>query len=325
MGQLVDGRWRTESGFASGDGDFKRAHATFRSWVTPDGRAGPSGESGFAAEPGRYHLYVGYACPWAHRTLIYRALKGLEPLIDVSVVHWHMGESGWTFEADEEGIVGDRLSKRAFLHQVYTDAAPDATTRVTIPILWDKRQGAIVSNESADIIRMFDSAFDQVGATPGDHYPPEQRDAIDAWNTRVYDTLNNGVYRAGFATTQAAYEAAVTPLFDTLDALEAHLSTSRFLTGDAPLEADWRLLPTLLRFDAVYHGHFKCNRRKLAEYPALTGYTRELYQWPGIAGTCRFDHAVRHYYTSHESVNPTRIVPIGPPLTFDRPHGRESV
>jgi len=324
MGRLIEGRWKSDDDLAAADGDFRRADAAFRSWVTTDGQAGPTGEAGFAAEPGRYHLYVSYACPWAHRTLIYRALKGLASIVDISVVHWFMGEDGWTFADDGQGLVGDRLSGHDFMHQVYTEAVPDVSTRVTVPVLWDRQRATLVSNESADIIRMFDSAFDGVGAAPGEYYPAAKREAIDAWNERIYDTLNNGVYKSGFATTQAAYEAAVHPLFDTLDAIEEQLSRTRFLTGDQPLEADWRLLPTLLRFDAVYHGHFKCNRLKLAEYPNLTGYARELYQWPGVADTCRFDHAMKHYYSSHAGVNPTRIVPVGPALTFDEPHGRDA-
>jgi len=325
MGRLIEGRWKSDDDLAAADGDFQRADAAFRSWITSDGSAGPSGEAGYPAEADRYHLYVSYACPWAHRTLIYRALKGLQDMIGVSVVHWFMGDSGWSFEADDDGLVGDRLSGHEYLHQVYTDAMPDVSTRVTVPVLWDTHQGRIVSNESADIIRMLNSAFDGVGAASGDCYPVAERERIDALNERIYATVNNGVYRAGFATTQDAYDQAVGPLFDTLDALEERLSHSRFLLGDAPLEADWRLLPTLLRFDAVYHGHFKCNRRKLSEYPHLSGYARELYQWPGITGTCRFDHAMQHYYRSHPSVNPTRIVPVGPVSSFDEPHGRDAL
>ena len=322
MGQLVDGRWQQDGGFASNDGSFERTNSTFRHWITPDGAAGPTGDGGFAAEPDRYHLYVSYACPWAHRSLIYRAVKGLEETIPISVVHWFMGEDGWSFEPDEQGVVGDRLAGRDFLREVYLAADPDFTGRVTVPVLWDTERGTIVNNESADVVRMLNTAFDGVGARDGDYYPAEHREAIDGWNERIYETVNNGVYKAGFATAQEAYDEAVHPLFETLDVIEEQLGRTRFLTGDAPTEADWRLLPTLLRFDLVYHGHFKCNRRKLVEYPNLTGYTRELYQWPGIAGTCDFAHAQRHYYSSHQNVNPTRIVPIGPKLHFDAPHGR---
>ena len=324
MGLLVDGRWQDRwYDTDSSGGRFERSESSFRHWITADGSAGPSGEGGFEAAPGRYHLYASYACPWAHRVLIYRALKGLEDQIGVSLVHWYMGENGWTFEEDEEGIVGDRLFGKAYLREIYTDARPDATTRVTVPIVWDTERGTIVSNESAEIIRMLNSAFDDVGASPGDYYPEASREAIDAINERVYETLNNGVYRAGFATGQDAYDEAIGPLFDTLDWLEDILSRQRFLTGDAPLEADWRLFPTLYRFDAVYHGHFKCNRRRLVDYPNLWAYTRDLYQWPGIAGTTHLGHARRHYHLSHETVNPHRILPIGADIDFDAPHGRD--
>ena len=323
MGLLVDGKWQDRwYDTDSSGGRFERSESSFRSWVTADGSAGPGGDAGFAAASGRYHVYASYACPWAHRVLIYRALKGLEDMIDVSYVHWYMGEDGWTFEPDDDGIVGDKLSGRAFLRDVYTDAKPDATTRVTVPILWDTERGTIVSNESSEIIRMLDHAFDDLGATPGDHYPEDKRDAIDRINERVYDTLNNGVYKCGFATSQDAYDEAVVPLFETLDHLEGLLAENRFLTGDAPLECDWRLLPTLLRFDPVYHGHFKCNRHRLVDYPNLWAYTRDLYQHPGIRDTCHFEHARRHYHLSHETINPHRILPIGADIDFDAPHGR---
>ncbi len=323
MGLLVDGQWqdRWYDTDKSG-GRFERSESSFRSWVTADGSAGPSGADGFRAEAGRYHLYAGYACPWAHRVLIYRALKGLESAIDVSFVHWFMGEEGWTFDTDDDGIVGDRLSGRSRLHEVYTSADPAFTGRVTIPALWDTERGTIVSNESSELIRMLDTAFDDVGARPGTFLPEPEREAIAALNSRIYDTVNNGVYKAGFATTQQAYEEAVLPLFDTLDMLDDRLAKQRFLNGDAPLEADWRLFPTLVRFDLVYHGHFKCNLRRLSDYPNLAGYTRDLYQWPGIRGTVNLDHAKRHYYASHETVNPTRIVPVGPEMNLDAPHGR---
>ncbi|MEA1943561.1 MAG: glutathione S-transferase family protein [Pseudomonadota bacterium] len=323
MGLLVDGQWQDRwYDTDKTGGRFERSASKLRNWVTPDGEAGPSGEGGFRAEPGRYHLYVAYACPWAHRTLIYRALKGLEDMISVSVVDWFMGENGWTFADRGEGIVGDDLFSKDFLYQVYLESEPDYSGRVTVPVLWDKKTGRIVSNESAEIIRMFNSAFDDVGGKPGDWYPQSKREDIDTLNARIYETVNNGVYRSGFATTQEAYEEAVRPLFDSLDWIEGILAEKRFLTGDTPTEADWRLLPTLLRFDLVYHGHFKCNIRRIADYPNLSGYMRELYQWPGIADTCHFDHAKKHYYASHESVNPTGIVPVGPAIDFEAPHGR---
>lgn len=326
MGLLVDGRWqdrwydtdRTE-------GRFERTESAFRGWVTADGSPGPDGAPGHPAAAGRYHLYVSYACPWAHRTLILRALKGLDVLIDVSVVHWLMGEHGWTFEPDSEGIVGDRLSGARYLYEIYQRADPRYTGRVTVPVLWDTVKGTIVSNESSEIVRMFNTAFDAVGARPGDYYPAARREEIDRWNERIYETVNNGVYRAGFATTQAAYEEAVLPLFDTLDALEAHLARHRFLAGPDPTEADWRLLTTLLRFDAVYHGHFKCNLRRLVDYPNLWDYTRHLYQWPGVAATCRFDHVRRHYYQSHRTINPSGIVPCGPLIDLEAPVERDSL
>jgi len=323
MGLLVDGNWQDRwYDTESSGGRFERQASSFRSWITADGSPGPSGEGGFRAEPGRYHLYASYACPWAHRTLIYRSLKGLEEAIGVSFVHWFMGEDGWTFAADEDGIVGDRLSGREYLREVYTESDPQCTTRVTVPVLWDTERGTIVSNESSEIIRMLNGAFDGVGATPGDYYPEGAREEIDALNERIYETLNNGVYRSGFATSQEAYDDAVVSLFETLEWLEGILAERRFLTGDAPLEADWRLLPTLLRFDPVYHGHFKCNRRRLVDYANLWGYTRDLYQWPGIRESCNFAHARLHYHRSHESINPHRILPIGADIDFDAPHDR---
>ena len=324
MGLLVDGSWQDRwYDTDSTGGKFERSESSFRSWVTADGSAGPSGDAGFRAEPGRYHLYVGYACPWAHRALIWRKLKGLESAVGVSYVHWLMGDEGWTFEPDGEGIVGDALGDRKRMHALYTDANPEFTGRVTIPALWDTTTKTIVSNESSEIVRMLDFAFDEVGATGPRLYPDEHASAIDAWNERIYETVNNGVYKAGFATTQDAYERAVHPIFETLDAIEARLADHRYLVADAPLEADWRLFPTLLRFDPVYHGHFKCNLRRIADYPHLSGYLRELWQWPGIRDTANLEHARRHYYSSHESVNPTRIVPAGPILDLDAPHGRD--
>ena len=323
MGLLVDGVWHDQwYDTSKNDGKFVRSEAQFRNWITPDGEAGPSGKSGFKAEAGRYHLFVAYACPWAHRTLIYRSLKGLEDMIDVSVVHWFMGDKGWTFADDEDNIVGDRLFGSEFAHQIYTRADPNYSGRVTVPILWDKQEQTIASNESSEIIRMFNSAFDAVGAKPGDYYPQAHRDRIDEINDRVYNTLNNGVYKCGFATSQKAYDEAVVPLFDTLDYLEGLLSENRYLVGDQTTEADWRTFPTLARFDSIYHGHFKCNIRRLSDYPNLWAYTRDLYQHPGISGTLNFAHNKQHYYASHETVNPTRIVPKGPLLDFEEPHGR---
>ena len=325
MGMLIEGHWQDKwyDTDATG-GRFQRSRASFRHWITADGAAGPSGTAGFPAVAGRYHLFASYACPWVHRVLIYRALKGLEAMIDVSFVHWFMGENGWSFTADDAGIVGDRLLGHDLLHQVYTAVDPDFTGRVTVPIIWDRQQNTIVSNESSEIIRMLNSAFDDVGAREGDYYPAEKRQAIDAINERVYNTVNNGVYKAGFATSQAAYDEAAIALFDTLDWLENRLASQRFLTGSQPLEADWRLLPTLLRFDLVYHGHFKCNLRRLADYHHLWAYTRDLYQWPGIAKTCNFEHVKWHYLQSHETINPHRIVSIGPLLDFDAATDRAS-
>ncbi|ABE29969.1 hypothetical protein DR64_687 [Paraburkholderia xenovorans LB400] len=322
MGLLVDGQWQDRwYDTKSTGGRFVRNDAAFRNWVTADGSPGPSGAGGFEAQAGRYHLYVSLACPWAHRTLIVRALKGLDAMIDVSVVHWLMLENGWTF-ADGPGVVPDTVNHAALLHQVYTAADPHYSGRVTVPILWDKQRATIVSNESSEIIRMLNSAFDGIGAKPGDFYPAPLRAQIDTINARVYDTLNNGVYQAGFATTQQAYEEAVTPLFETLDWLDAKLATQRYLTGAHLTEADIRLFTTLIRFDAVYVGHFKCNLRRIADYPNLSAYTRDIYQLPGIAQTVDFTHIKRHYYESHRSINPTGIVPLGPVQDFSAPHDR---
>ena len=322
MGLLVDGVWHDHwYDTASTGGRFVRNEAQFRSWVTPDGSAGPSGVGGFAAEPGRYHLYVARACPWAHRTLIFRALKGLSELIDVSVVHWRMRENGWTFE-DGPGVIPDPIHHARFLHQVYTACAPRYSGRATVPVLWDKKTSTIVNNESSEIIRMMNSAWDGVGARAGDYYPEDACAEIDALNARVYATVNDGVYKAGFATTQAAYEDAVTALFESLDGLEGILATRRYLCGDRLTEADVRLFTTLLRFDAVYVGHFKCNLRRIADYPNLSAFARDVYQLPGVSGTVNFEHIKRHYYESHRTINPTGIVPVGPILDFSRPHGR---
>ncbi|WP_250510248.1 glutathione S-transferase family protein [Caballeronia sp. GACF4] len=323
MGLLVDGQWQDKwYDTKSTGGRFVRKDAAFRNWVTADGAPGPSGEGGFKAEAGRYHLYVSLACPWAHRTLIVRALKGLQEMIGISVVHWLMLENGWTF-ADGPGVVPDAINGARFLHQVYTAADASYTGRVTVPILWDKARGTIVSNESSEIIRMLNAAFDGQGAKAGNYYPPELRAEIDTLNARIYDSVNNGVYKAGFATTQAAYEEAVQPLFDTLDFLDARLASHRYLAGERFTEADIRLFTTLVRFDAVYAGHFKCNLRRVADYPNLSNYTREIYRMPGVADTVNFEHIKRHYYESHRSINPTGIVPAGPVLDFAALHDRE--
>lgn len=296
-------------------GRFQRQASRFRNWVTPDGAAGPSGEGGFVATPGRYHLYISHACPWANRTVIMRNLKGLQDMIDVSVVHWFMGPESWTFEV-ADGATGDKLHGDRILRDLYQRAVPGFDKRVTVPVLWDKERGTIVNNESSEIIRMLNSAFDGVGATPGDYYPEPLRAEIDAVNARIYDTVNNGVYRAGFAKSQSAYEEAVGPLFDSLDWLEARLEGVDYLVGNQLTEADIRLFTTLVRFDAVYHGHFKCNIRRIVDYDRLWRYTRRLYNTPGFAETVHFDHIKRHYYSSHTQINPTGIVPVGPELDF---------
>jgi glutathionyl-hydroquinone reductase len=302
-------------------GEFVRKASRFRNWVTADGAPGPTGERGFPAEPGRYHLYVSWACPWAHRTLIFRRLKGLEDLISVSVVNPYMHEPGWTFEP-HPGSTPDHVNGARYLHEIYTLADPQYTGVVTVPVLWDKQRRTIVNNESAEIIRMFNSAFDAFTDCGRDYYPAHLRAEIDAVNERVYKTLNNGVYRAGFATSQRAYDRAFDALFDTLDWLEARLGRQRYLAGDQITEADWRLFTTLVRFDAVYHGHFKCNRRRLIDYPNLWGFTRELYQVDGIADTVHLEQIKTHYYGSHRQLNPGGIIPRGPELDFGTPHGR---
>ncbi|MGW8269790.1 MAG: glutathione S-transferase family protein [Burkholderiales bacterium] len=323
MGLLIDGIWHDRwYDTKSTGGRFERQQSRFRSWVTPDGAPGPSGEGGFAAEPGRYHLYASLACPWAQRTLIFRALKGLQDMISLSIVHWRMLEHGWTFEP-APGVIPDPIHKAAYLFQVYVAADPAYSGRVTTPVLWDRKRATIVNNESAEIIRMFNSAFDGVGARAGDYYPPALRDEIDALNARIYQTVNNGVYRAGFATSQDAYAEAVAPLFETLDWLEERLARRRYLCGAQLTEADLRLLPTLLRFDLVYHGHFKCNLRRLVDYPNLWAYTRDMVQTPGVLETFNAEHAKRHYYESHRKLNPSGIVPLGPLVDFTAPHGRE--
>jgi putative glutathione S-transferase len=319
VGQLIDGKWSSQwYDTKKTGGKFERTQTSFRNWVTADGAPGPTGTGGFAAEAGRYHLYVSHACPWAHRTMIFRRLKDLDGLIDVSVVSPKMpDETGWSFRTDE-GSTGDRLLGKDFLHEVYTEAVPDFTGRVTVPVLWDKRTGTIISNESAEIIRMLNSAFDGLTGNTDDYYPEALRPRIDEINARVYDDINNGVYKAGFATTQDAYDGAVRTLFDALDWVEGLLGETAYLTGDSITEADWRLFTTLVRFDAVYVGHFKCNLRRLADYPNLSHYLKALYEVPGVKETVHLDHIRTHYYWSHITINPTRIVPIGPELAFLR-------
>ncbi len=324
MGQLVNGVWKTAVPLAASDtdGEFRRKAAVFRNWVTTDGSPGPSGEGGFKAESERYHLYIAWACPWAHRTVIFRKLKGLEDLIGLSVVDPEMLDDGWTFRRNDNGATGDRLYGLEFARELYVRADPKATCRVTVPILWDRQRETIVSNESSEIIRMFNSAFDGLTGNTLDFWPEDLRDGIEAVNARIYDTLNNGVYRSGFATTQSAYDRAVLALFETLDWLEERLFSNRYLMGDRITEADWRLFATLVRFDLVYAGHFKCNLRRLIDYPNLWAYARELYQWPGVAGTVNFRDISRHYHYSHADINPHRIIPVGPKLDWEMPHGR---
>lgn len=324
MGVLIDGVWRADDD-APPEGNAGHGATGVRNWITADGSPGPGGEGGFKAEPGRFHLYVARACPWAHRTTIFRELKGLRGLIGLSVTHWLMEADGWTFEAGP-GVVPDSVNGARYLHQLYAKSDPQYTGRASAPVLWDKQRGRIVSNESAEIIRMFGAAFDGVGASEGDYYPEELRAEIDALNERIFETLNIGVYRAGFfASNQAEYDRAVMPVFETLDWLEEKLAGSRYLCGDRLSEADWRLFTTLLRFDLVYHGHFKCNLKRLVDYPALWSYTRELYQHPGVRETVDFDHIKRHYYESHRHINPTGVVPAGPILDFDQPGSRTGI
>jgi len=324
MGLLVDGEWRDRwYDTQSTSGRFKRQESQFRNWITADGVAGPSGNPGFKTSPSRYHLYVSLACPWAHRTLIFRKLKGLEDAISVDVVHYQMGEQGWVFDASAEGATPDTVLGKTRLYEVYLEADPDYTGRVTVPVLWDKERNTIVSNESSEIIRMLNSAFDDVGALEGDYYPEHQRADIDEINAIVYSNVNNGVYKAGFATSQDAHEEAVVALFETLDMLEDRLSRQRYLAGTGITEADWRLFTTLVRFDSVYVAHFKCNLRRIADYPNLSNYLRELYQLPGVAETVSFPHIKRHYFGSHGTVNPTGIVPLGPEIDYSVPHDRE--
>lgn len=316
MGLLVDGKWHDQWYDTEGNGGrFIRQESQFRNWITSDGSAGPSGEGGFKAESGRYHLYVSLACPWANRTLIMRKLKGLENFISVSVVNPLMAENGWTFEP-EEGVIPDPVINANYLYEVYTHVEPEYSGHVTVPLLYDLKQNKIVNNESSEIMRILNSAFDEVGAKKGDYYPEELRSEIDGINEKVYPSVNNGVYKAGFATKQEVYEEEVTNLFNALDELEERLGKNRYLVGDQITEADWRLFTTLIRFDSVYYGHFKCNIKQITDYKNLWRYTRELYNWPGIAETVNFKHIKEHYYRSHKNINPTGIVPVGPELDF---------
>ncbi|WP_026618873.1 glutathionyl-hydroquinone reductase [Ensifer sp. WSM1721] len=325
MGRLVDGVWQDVwYDTRATNGHFKRSESQFRNWVTADGSPGPSGTGGFKAEAGRYHLYVSLACPWAHRTLIFRKLKKLEDIVSLSIVDPLMQANGWEFKGENGGTVDHLFGSRA-LWEVYVRAEPIYSGRVTVPVLWDKQKNTIVSNESAEIIRMFNSAFDYLTGSTEDFCPKELRAEIDALNARIYDAVNNGVYKAGFATKQAAYEESVTALFAMLDELEGRLASRRYLLGDRMTEADWRLFTTLVRFDPVYIGHFKCNIRRLADYPNLHGYLRDLYQVPGVAETVNMHHIKQHYYRSHTMINPTGIVPVGPVVDLGAPHGRDDL
>ena len=322
MGLLVNGQWQDKwYDTDNNQGEFKREAAQLRNWVTEDGSAGQSGDAGFKAEKDRYHLYVSLACPWAHRTLIFRHLKGLEDYISVSVVSPDMLEHGWTFDKDNHST-GDALFDSEFMHQIYTRNKADYSGRVTVPVLWDKKTQRIVSNESAEIIRMFNSAFNGLTANERDFYPQSLRSEIDEVNEFVYHNINNGVYRAGFATTQEAYTEAFDNLFAALDKIEQRLTANRYLVGDTLTEADWRLFTTLIRFDSVYVGHFKCNLRTIESYPAISNYLRELYQVEGVSKTVDFYHIKRHYYFSHTMINPTQVVPKGPDIDYARPHNR---
>jgi glutathionyl-hydroquinone reductase len=320
MGLLVDGAWQ-DVDMRVKDGQFVRKPTAFHNYVTADGSPGQTGKGGFPAERDRYHLYVSLACPWAHRTLIFRKLKKLEGVISVSVTVALLGKKGWEF-GTEAGATLDTINGKSVLADVYVLADPHYSGRASVPVLWDKKQHTIVNNESSEIIRMLNTAFDAFTDVRTDYYPAELRGEIDRVNDLVYETVNNGVYRSGFATTQVAYEEAARAIFATLDQLEARLSRQRYLVGRQVTEADWRLFTTLVRFDAVYYSHFKCNVRRIIDYPNLWNYLRDLYQTPGVAETVSLDHIKRHYYGSHRNVNPTGIVPIGPALYFDLPHDR---
>ncbi|MFL2809815.1 MAG: glutathione S-transferase family protein [bacterium] len=323
MGLLVEGIWHDQwYDTEKNKGEFIRSNSQFRNWITQDGSAGPSGKDGFPAKADRYHLYVSLACPWAHRTLIFRSLKSLEKIIPLSIVHPYMLDKGWVFD-DWKGETGDSLYGYNCLHQLYTMANPNYSGRVTVPVLWDREQETIVSNESSEIIRMFNSAFADLSSEGMDYYPEELRNEIDSINSKIYETLNNGVYRCGFATSQKAYEAAFSKLFFCLDELESKLCNQRFLLGSRITEADWRLFTTLIRFDCVYYSHFKTNQRRIFDYPEIYGYTCDLYQQPGIKQTVNFEHIKHHYFYSHETINPTRVVPVGPEINFEVDHQRE--
>lgn len=315
MGILVKGKWHDKWDYNNDEGEFIRQDSQFRNWITKDGSAGPTGEAGFKAEPNRYHLYVSLACPWASRALIMRSLKGLEDLISLSVVNTLMGEHGWTFDP-EEGVIPDPVMDAEYLYEIYKKVEPEYSGHVTVPVLYDLKQDKIVNNESADIIRMLNSAFDEAGANDRNYLSKELISEIDKINDKVYGAINNGVYKAGFATSQEVYEKEVTKLFDALDEIEERLEDSRFLVGDQITEADWRLFTTLIRFDSAYHGHFKCNIRRIVDYKNLWRYTRELYNEPGVKKTVDFNHIKKHYYRSHKQINPNGIVPKGPKLDF---------
>jgi len=322
MGLLIEGKWHDRwYDTKDNNGEFVREDSQFRSWITPDGSAGPSGIAGFPAEPGRYHLYVSLACPWAHRTVIFRKLKSLEDIIEVSILHPHMLDQGWVFD-DWKGETRDNLYGYKCLYQHYTRAKSEYTGRVTVPVLWDSQRETIVSNESSEIIRMFNSAFNEFTPVKTNYYPEDLLEEIDLINANIYQNLNNGVYRCGFATTQEAYQAAFTRLFECLNELESRLSKQRYLLGETITEADWRLFTTLVRFDAVYFSHFKTNMSRIHDYPELSGYVRDLFQQPGIAETVNMEHIKEHYYYSHHTINPSRIVPEGPELNFSAPHQR---
>lgn len=316
MGLLVDGKWYDQwYDTDKTGGRFIRSDSQFRNWITPDGSPGPTGEGGFKAEPNRYHLYISYACPWASRAMIMRSLKGLEDIISISAVNPLMAEHGWTFDP-APGVIPDPIMDADYMYEIYTKAEPKYSGRVTVPVLWDKKKNTIVNNESSEIMRMFNSAFEGLGSSDYDYAPEELLDEIDEVNDEIYNTVNNGVYKAGFATEQSVYEEEVTKLFEELDKLEEHFETNEYLVGNQITEADWRLFTTLVRFDSVYYGHFKCNLKRLVDYENLWRYTRELYNWPGIAKTVNFDHIKEHYYRSHDTINPNGIVPKGPEIDW---------